>query len=1007
MTDPQVPDDPTAPDDAHEPDHRVALALAAVAVAGMVALAGLLGWLLDVPMLRSTIPGAVEMKVNTAIGLLALACALALTCVPAGSAARRAATALGVLLTAAVVAIGVATLVEYAFNVDIGIDQWLILDTGDAYNAAKGRMSPFSAVALLALSVSVLGLSGVLRAVAVRPAAWLALAIGALSALGHLWTVPLLVTDALVPPVPFNNAVALLLLGVAVLQLAPPDTPLVATRGVGLEARLLGGLLPMAVFIVVGGGLTYQAGRNFSLAMDWVNHTQRVRTELGQTYGAIVDAENSQRAWLYAGSGAPDPALPLRVGEIRRHLIELGGQLADNPSQLRLHAQLQELTERRTGALEVTERIALEQGAARSQLEAGASANTVLMQRIRELIDRMDDAEGELLQRRIDQAQAQRHVTQGLLMVTMLAVMGVFWLLIRSVRREVQGRATAEASLQQLNGELERRVAERTDALRYQQAFLRRVIDASPNLIFAKDRDGRYVLANEAFAKLMDTTVDQLIGRFQDELVASSAEISKYSAEDQVVIDTGRELVIDEETYTTSRGDTVWMSTVKRPIVAPDGNSFLALGVSTDITARRAAEIEVRKLSNDLERRVGERTRALHAINLKLEQARQDADAANRAKSDFLAHMSHEIRTPLNAITGLTHLLQRDATDPSQLDRLDKVSDAARHLLQVISDVLDMSKIEAGKLQLDEGDFDLDALLQRTCDMLSPRVREKGLDIRLDSPGLAHQVRGDATRLSQVLLNLLSNAVRVTDRGSVSLQCTVEREQGTQLLLRFAVQDTGPGMSLSRQAQLFRAFEAGDPPGDAAAGGGTGLGLALSRQIVMAMGSDIAVSSLTGKGTRFWFSVWLSRSMLAADQAPPPPVEERLAALRARHAGRRVLLAEDNLINREVAQDLLMDAGLVVDCAIDGAQALELAQLQRPALVLMDIQMPVMDGLTAARELRRRGDDMPIIAMTAHAFVGDREASLAAGMNDHVTKPVEPGQLYDTLLRWLAPPDAS
>ncbi|WP_298232687.1 response regulator [uncultured Azohydromonas sp.] len=390
------------------------------------------------------------------------------------------------------------------------------------------------------------------------------------------------------------------------------------------------------------------------------------------------------------------------------------------------------------------------------------------------------------------------------------------------------------------------------------------------------------------------------------------------------------------------------------------------------------------------------------ASEIELQQRRDEAEAASRAKSAFLASMSHEIRTPMNAILGLTHLLQRDGATPQQSARLGKIDGAARHLLSIINDVLDLSKIEAGKLRLEERDFGLGALLEQVRSFIAPAAAAKGLEVRVVAEGAPSWLRGDDTRVRQALLNYAANAVKFTAQGQITLRARLLERRGERQLMRFEVEDTGMGIDAQLLPRLFEAFEQADRS-TTRQHGGTGLGLAITRRVAALMGGEAGADSTPGRGSLFWFTAWLGRGEPV--QAAGPAGVQAETELRRRHAGARVLLAEDNAINREVALELLHGVGLVVDVAQDGEAAL--AQLRREpyALVLMDVQMPVMDGLEATRALRAQPAlaALPVIAMTANAFEEDRAECLAAGMSDFIGKPVNPQALYAVLLKWLPP----
>ncbi|HEX5801800.1 MAG TPA: response regulator, partial [Azospira sp.] len=555
-------------------------------------------------------------------------------------------------------------------------------------------------------------------------------------------------------------------------------------------------------------------------------------------------------------------------------------------------------------------------------------------------------------------------------------------------RIEIDGKILLQATLRDAT---ERRLAE------MELRKLSLAVEQSPNSIVITNTDAEIEYVNDAFVRISGYPRAELLGRNPKILQSGLTPPETYRAL-WAALGAGQ-CWQGEFTNRRKNGETYVELAIFAPIRQPDGSISHYIAIKEDITEKKRIAAELDQHRAHLEELVARRT-------AELSEAKEAAEGATQAKSAFLANMSHEIRTPLNAITGLAYLMKRDGLSGTQAERLEKIADAGHLLLGVINDILDLSKIEAGKVALEQVPLALTAIAANVVSMLQDRAQAKGLQLRMESEALPHHLVGDPTRISQALLNYASNAVKFTDAGSVTLRLRQVAEDAQSALIRFEVEDSGPGIDRETQARLFAAFEQADNS-TTRKYGGTGLGLAITRQLARLMAGDAGVVSEPGHGSTFWFTARLLKGDGSAAHPVPDgehaaiPAEEELARA---HRGRRILLVEDELINREVTLELLANTGLTVDVAEDGVDAVALAAGNAYALILMDMQMPRMDGLRATREIRGLAGhrQTPVVAMTANAFAEDRARCFDAGMNDFVAKPIDPGQLFSTLLKWLS-----
>ncbi|WP_338849493.1 ATP-binding protein [Massilia sp. W12] len=509
-------------------------------------------------------------------------------------------------------------------------------------------------------------------------------------------------------------------------------------------------------------------------------------------------------------------------------------------------------------------------------------------------------------------------------------------------------------------------LSERQQALSQSEQRLQAILDNSAALIHVRDMEGRYLLVNRQFEQTLGLERGHVLGQTVYEI--HPPKVAEAIASNDRKVFESRQAEQFDERITLLDGEHVYLVT-KFPLYDRYGGVYALCAISTDITARHQAEDQIRQLNQELEARVQRRTH-------ELESAKQAAEMASDAKSAFLANMSHEIRTPLNAVLGYAQLLLRDPRLPPELRNItEPIEKSGLHLLQLINDILDLSKIEAGRMQLDIQDFDLCQLLDELQTMFAVRCEQKNIawkmHVKLPRPFL---VRGDCGKLRQILLNLLGNALKFTDSGQISLHAQLLGET-----IRLEVADSGPGIAPEQQEMIFAPFqqtEAGSKKG------GTGLGLAIcARQLAM-MGSALQLESHEGGGARFYFTLQLPRGQ----QHQAAAAQEAISGIWAR--GLRALVVDDIEENRDVLSRVLQSMGFSVREACDGRQAVEALSAFEADLVMLDIRMPVMDGVEALREIHQRYAKPPLcIAITASAMLHEKQSYLAAGFDDFIGKP--------------------
>jgi two-component system, sensor histidine kinase and response regulator len=561
---------------------------------------------------------------------------------------------------------------------------------------------------------------------------------------------------------------------------------------------------------------------------------------------------------------------------------------------------------------------------------------------------------------------------------------------------DVQGRAVYQCVWRDIT---ERKRTE--EEIRRQSALISSLLDSIPDIFFFKNTEGVYLGCNPAFVEFVRRPRNEIVGKTDYDLFDKEIADSFRKQDQQMMV--LRKPRHNEEFITYPDGRRVMIDTLKTPYWGPDGELVGVLGISRDITVQKQASEQLQKTNQSLE-----------AANAHANALAEQATEANRAKSEFLAMMSHEIRTPMNAVLGMNSLLLKTPLDARQTEFARTVATSGEALLDIINDILDLSKIEAGgPLDIDEQPLSLRNLVDGVVRLLQTRAGGHGLSLASDLAGdIPPWLKGDTGRLRQVLMNLAGNGLKFTDRGGVTIRVRRLGAEAPRVWLRFEVQDTGVGISAADSARLFQAFTQVDSSATRRRGG-TGLGLAISKRIVELMGGRMGLESAPGQGSLFWFEIALEVASAPAAKPAEPGASDTADAQATTLAGPlRILVAEDHEPNRRLVTYMLESLGQQAEFAVNGLEAVAAWERSDPDVIIMDCQMPRMDGFEATREIRRReaarstdgARRVHIVALTANAVKGDSERCLAAGMDDYLSKPYTAQQLGAALNQRTAPP---
>ncbi len=925
---------------------------AVVVLASMV----VVGWISHATILVTLLPGGSPTVMNTAFCLLLCGCGYLALAAGFGRAAG--------LLGAVVAAFCVLALVQTLSGRSLGIDELLWKHHYSPDLSLPGRMGPNTAVALLLVGVSLaLPATGWLRQWLHPVIGGLVLAFSLLPLMTYISELVLLSLGGGFRGMALPTGISLGLLGVAVLRRTRT-----ADRGLTslpLLAAALGMLISIALGLIQSNAELIEANRS-------VTHTYETRGNIDYLVSEVARMESSDRAFALTGIDSFRVRDDFHRAEVNRQIQALKLLFAESPLQLARAQTLQGLAQqkfqladavlqaRQTGGREAAARVVAEQP-------------TAVTSALVNMADVMKAEETRLLAERTKVRTTVERNARTVAVLGNLVALALMGAAMGIARRSSAARRAAEGDLIRVNDLLGQRVAE----LAVSEERFRNAFDFAGTGMALVGIDGSWLRVNRAICEIVGYPEAELLRtNFQD--ITHPDDLATDLSHVQELIDGRRRFYQMEKRYLHREGRVVWIRLTASLVRDAAGAPLHFVSQVEDITERK-------RLEEDLAR------------------ARDEAVEASRFKSEFMATMSHEIRTPMNGIIGMSGLLMDTPLDPEQREMGRVIRSSAESLLYIINDILDVSKIEAGKLRLTPVAFELREVIDGALALLAPQAQAKRLALSCEfDPRLAVPLHGDAGRIRQVIVNLVGNAIKFTDSGSVAVAVTCRRENPSRRAFRVTVRDTGIGIPTKEHGRLFEAFTQVDAS-TTRRFGGTGLGLAICRQLVVLMGGEIGFESEAGRGSTFWFDLELPVSLAPEAAAAPDPGGSPVPA------GLRLLVAEDNASNQLVTRMQLAKLGHLVDVVGNGELALERLRHHHYDAILMDCQMPVLDGYETARRIRAGrvpGLDpgTPIIALTASATAEDRQRCLLAGMNEYVTKPVRPEEVNAALGRVTRPP---